>query len=53
LREWHHGVGALIASAATLLPFGVQANIALTLVVSAMASMFFFRLHRGLMLGEK
>jgi len=51
--SFRFGVGALIASAATLLPFGVQANMALTIVVSAFASMFFFRLHRGFMLGEK
>jgi len=47
------GAGALIASVSTLLPFSVQANMALTIVGSAFASMFFFRLHRGFMRGEK
>jgi len=51
--SFRFGVGALIAAAATLPPFGVQANMALTIVISAFASMFFFRLHRGFMLGEK
>jgi len=51
--SFRFGAGALIASVSTLLPFSVQANMALTIVGSAFASMFFFRLHRGFMLGEK
>jgi len=51
--SFRFGAGALIASVSTLLPFSVQANMALTIVGSAFASMFFFRLHRGFMRGEK
>ena len=45
--SFRFGVGALIGSASTLLPFSVQTNMALTIVISASASMFFYRLHRG------
>jgi len=45
--SFRFGVGALIGSASTLLPFSVQTNMTLTILVSAFASMFFFRLHRG------
>lgn len=45
--SFRFGVGALIGSASTLLPFSVQTSMALTIVMSAFASMLFFRLHRG------
>ncbi|RMA80250.1 Bcr/CflA family multidrug efflux MFS transporter [Umboniibacter marinipuniceus] len=45
--SFRFGVGALIGSASTILPFNVQTNMALTIVISASASMFCYRLHRG------
>ncbi|MEQ3697545.1 MAG: Bcr/CflA family multidrug efflux MFS transporter [Pseudomonadales bacterium] len=45
--SFRFGVGALIGSASTVLPFNVQTNMALTIVISAAASMFCYRLHRG------
>jgi DHA1 family bicyclomycin/chloramphenicol resistance-like MFS transporter len=50
--SFRFGVGALIGSASTVLPFSVQTNMALTMVISAIASMFFFRLHRGFIRGD-
>lgn len=45
--SFRFGVGSLVASASTVLPFGVQTNMALTMVVSAVAAMVFFRLYQG------
>lgn len=45
--SFRFGVGALMGSASTVLPFNVQTNMALTIVFSAAASMFCYRLHRG------
>ncbi len=45
--SFRFGVGALIGSCSTVLPFSAQANMGITIVISAFVSMIFFRLHRS------
>lgn len=46
--SFRFGFGALIGTSSTLLPFGLQANMALTVVLSVCAAQLCFRLHRRL-----